>query len=179
MRVFFALDLDEPVRARAAELIEREKATVDARWVRPDALHLTVVFFGDTPPAKVPELGAAARAVAARHPGFRLELAGAGTFGPDRLPRVLWLGVEGVLAPLQALQKELTVALGVVSEHAEYRPHLTLARSTVKHGDPLLDEVAKRQSNKRFGEWSVDHLTLYESAGGRYRVLEKLGLKRS
>ena len=171
MRLFIALDLSEEIRARVAEAVERERARVDAKWARPEKLHLTLVFFGSRPPEKLGEIVAGARRVAATQPELRLGIEGAGTFGPPRRPRVLWLGLTGQVGPLLALVARLEQELGVVSDRPEHRPHLTLGRALRSRGDPLLLEVAGRLERTRFGEWSVDHLTVYESAGGRYRPL--------
>ena len=177
MRLFIGVDIDAPVRARVAEVIDRESAKLAARWVRADSLHLTLVFFGELLDTKLPEIVTASKAVAAKHERFQLSLCGAGTFGPEPRPNVLWLDVGGALGPLLALVKDLEATLGVVSDHPEFRPHLTLARSSVQHGDPLLGEVAKRLAKKSFGSWDVAHFTVYQSAGGRYQALETVLLR--
>ena len=56
VRLFIALDVNEEVRARVAEAVTREQATVDAKWSRPEGLHITLVFFGDQPPEKLPDI---------------------------------------------------------------------------------------------------------------------------
>ncbi len=172
-RLFIALDISDEVRARVAEAVIRERASVDAKWARPEGLHLTLVFFGPTPLEKIGELVATSTSVAARHRPLRLEIAGAGTFDT----RVLWLGVGGELQPLQALAADLGRALGVVSDHPEYRPHLTLARSLQRSGDPMLTQVARRLERKSFGAFGVKQLTLYESVGGAYRALAAIPLQ--
>lgn len=170
MRCFIALDLGEAVHARVAQVVEREREGVDAKWVRPEGMHLTVVFLGETEAEKVPSILATCQAVAARYPRLNLSLEGAGTFGASTHPRVLWVGVTGAINPLQALVGELERELGVPSERA-FQPHLTLARARAMRGDPKLLEVAERLGQHEFGAWEADHLTLYESAGGRYRSL--------
>lgn len=170
MRLFIAVDLSEPVRARVTEAIAQQRATVDAKWVDADKLHLTLVFFGDATPQRLDEIIASARPVAARYRPFALTLDGAGTFGTDRLPKVLWVGAGGALEALHSLATELATTMQVVSEHAEYRPHLTIARAQARQGDAMLGEVATRLERRSFGEWVVDHFTVYESAGGKYRV---------
>jgi 2'-5' RNA ligase len=175
VRLFIALDVSEQVRARVAEAVTREQATVDAKWARTEGLHITVVFFGDVKPEKLPEIISTTTRVAARHAKLALEIKGAGTFS-GKSPRVLWLGVAGEGDALTALAIELGKELGVVSEHPDYTPHLTLARAMHVKGDPMLNEVARRLERKKFGSWEVDHLTVYESAGGRYRPLAVIPL---
>lgn len=175
MRLFIALDVSEEVRARVAEAVEREKVTVDAKWARTDGLHLTLVFFGELKGERLPEIVATTTRIASGFPKLPLQIKGAGCFG-GKNPRILWLGVTGAVQPLANLARQLGQAHGVVSEHPDYTPHLTLARSIARRGDPMLDEVAERLGRKTFGGWDVEHLTVYESAGGRYRPLATIRL---
>lgn len=175
MRLFIAVDVSEQVRARVAEAVDREKATVDARWARTEGLHITLVFFGELKPDRLPEIVAATTRLATQFQAIPLELKGAGCFGAAN-PRVLWLGVEGAVKPLADLATQLGQALGVVSEHPGYTPHLTVARASTRAGDPMLNEVARRLGRQKFGSWRVEHLTVYESAGGTYRPLATIRL---
>ena len=175
MRLFIAVDISEEVRARVAEAVARAQTTVDAKWVRPEGMHLTLVFFGEQQPERLPEIVAAATRIAAGQAPLQLQIKGAGTF-TGKSPRILWLGVEGAVKPLGVMAARLGEELGIVSDHAEYTPHLTLARSQRRRGDPMLSEVATRLGRTEFGSWEVDHLTVYESAGGRYKVLATVPL---
>ena len=175
MRLFIALDVSDEVRARVAEAVTRERATVDAKWARTEGLHITVVFFGEMKSEKLEEIVATTRRIARDHASLKLQIKGAGAFG-GKEARVLWLGIGGAVKPLGLLATQLGEALGVVSDHPEYTPHLTLARSQSAKGDPMLSEVATRLGRKKFGAWVADHLTLYETAGGRYRALATIPL---
>lgn len=174
MRVFLALDVSDEVRARVVEAVNRERTTVDAKWVTAESLHLTLVFFGDLTADRLPALLTTATEVATPHAPLDLEIAGAGTFDA----RVLWLGVRGALQPLEALALQLSAALGVKADHATYTPHLTLARSIARKGDRLLDEAAARLNPRSYGRWVADHLTVYESRGGRYLPLARIPFTR-
>ncbi|MDX2014804.1 MAG: RNA 2',3'-cyclic phosphodiesterase [Myxococcaceae bacterium] len=181
MTVFLAIDLDDTARARAADVIERARQRVDARWVRADKLHLTLVFLGNPTGAQVEGLRARASAVAARHGPFELRLAGVGTFGTARAPSVLWLGVAGAVAPLHALQADARAHLllddlpGVqpIERERPYAPHVTLARS--KEGHPFGDlETSLRAFES--APFQVGHVTLYESTASEYRALHRASL---
>ena len=53
-RCFFAVDLAEDVRSgivTARRLLESRGG--DVRWSRPESLHVTLKFLGETPPGKV------------------------------------------------------------------------------------------------------------------------------
>jgi RNA 2',3'-cyclic 3'-phosphodiesterase len=179
--VFLAIDLDDAVRARAASVIDAARTTVDARWVRADKLHLTLVFLGNPTLAQVGSLTQATDEVARRHRLFTLALSGVGTFGTARAPSVLWLGVGGDLEALRALQSHARTALlladlpGVqpIERERPYAPHVTLARS--KDGHPFGDLEASLAGFES-PAFSVDHLTLYESTASEYRPLHRVEL---
>lgn len=181
MTVFLAIDLDDVVRAQAASVIEAARTTVDARWVRADKLHLTLVFLGNPTPAQVASLEQRTEQVARHHRPFTLALSGVGTFGTARAPSVLWLGVAGAMEALRSLQAEARASLlmadlpGVqpVERERAYAPHVTLARS--KEGHPFGDLEASL-ATFRSPAFRVDHLTLYESTASEYRPLSRVEL---
>src|SRR6185295_11606101 len=111
-RLFVAVDLGTAVR-RALDELERELKPLarDARWVAPENAHLTLAFLGSMEEARVPELSKALGPVAAGAAPFELRLQGGGAFGSSRKPRVLWVGVEGDVATLQALHGRTEAAL--------------------------------------------------------------------
>jgi 2'-5' RNA ligase len=133
LRLFVAIDLPEDVRESLGRLQSdlRRHDLSGLRWTRPDGIHLTLKFLGETPASSLPAIkGALARAVRGA-PSFHLALGAPGTFGNRRGPRVLWLDVEGDVEPLQQLQaaveRELAAA-GFGPEERAFSPHLTLAR---------------------------------------------------
>src|SRR3990167_1334580 len=94
MRLFVALELTEGVRAALRELVARlEPAGADLRWVRPQGMHLTLKFIGETPEAKLPLLREALARVRSPKP-VEMEFHGLGYFPNERRPRVFWVGIE-------------------------------------------------------------------------------------
>lgn len=133
-RVFCAVELPAGVRERVAERAARLREAfprVRASWVRPESLHLTLKFVGETGPARVKDLSEAAGRAVAGGGAFELTLAGAGAFPPHGPPRVLWLGVtdaSGGLARLHRRLEDECAASGFEREPRAFSPHLTLAR---------------------------------------------------
>ncbi|MGD8896091.1 MAG: RNA 2',3'-cyclic phosphodiesterase [Acidobacteriota bacterium] len=132
VRAFVALELAPEVRRAIAELIASLRPRVPgARWVRPDGVHLTLRFLGDTPPARIEQLRPALAGAASACEPFEARLSALGTFpGPGKPPRVLWLGIQ-VPPPglaLQAACERAAVAAGFPPEGRPFRGHLTLAR---------------------------------------------------
>ncbi len=150
-RLFVALELPGPVREAlaAVQASLRAQGLERLRWVRPEGIHLTLKFLGETPAARLGEIMAALEG-AAGGGTLRLALAGLGTFGDRRGPRVLWVGLEGDrqrLERLQARVEEALAALRFPREGRPFSPHLTLARvpeNEMRRAAALLPSVLPR-----------------------------------
>jgi 2'-5' RNA ligase len=172
MRLFTAVTLGSEVEAKASAGLERLRPLAPkARWVHPDAFHLTLVYLGEVGDAQLPAIGDALTPVSHHHTPFTLTIEGGGCFGPPRHPHVLWAGVRGHTAALEALQAEVATALeplGFPREKRMYTAHLTLARSKEPKGDPAFLECHRALAGQHWGEGRVEHLVLFESKAGQY-----------
>jgi RNA 2',3'-cyclic 3'-phosphodiesterase len=132
--------------------------------VRPDRWHLTLLFLGAVPDARVPRLVEAAGPAVAAAPAMRLRLAGGGRFGRRRRPQVAWAGLDGDVEPLTDLAGRLARAarsLRLEVEDRPFHPHLTLGRW--RPGQPADGELPERLAGYRGPEWPVTEVRLYES----------------
>ena len=183
LRLFLALDPPEPVRRRLAgaqDALRRAAGRhADAvRWVAPDRLHLTVQFLGDVPEARLAAVRAVAAEAAAALRPLRLEVRGAGGFPTARRPRVLWAGVSGDVAPLQALAAQLgrgLAPLGFPGAGPVFTPHLTLGRSREPRGAARMGGAIAAMADGDPVPWRADELLLFRShlapGGPRYEVI--------
>jgi 2'-5' RNA ligase len=138
LRLFVAIDIEESIRARLAEFIEQVRGYAPhARWQKPESLHVTLKFLGETADdraARVRELLAQVR-----HPAVTIRFAGTGFFPTTRAARVFWAGVEGgeLLAELARKIDDAMAQAGFEREQRAFHPHLTLARSSARaSGNP-------------------------------------------
>ncbi|MEJ2705762.1 MAG: RNA 2',3'-cyclic phosphodiesterase [Sedimentisphaerales bacterium] len=111
MRVFIAIDIDEQIRKGLSDLQDdlRGKADVrkgDVKWVRPEAMHLTLKFLGEIPDEQAVEVCNITKDVASGHRRFDVEVATVGCFG-GRSARVLWVGAGLNCDELLRLQADL------------------------------------------------------------------------
>jgi 2'-5' RNA ligase len=136
MRLFFAVELNEASRRAASRIasdLSRALAGAggaDVSWVRPENMHLTIRFLGETAPERAREL-AVAFAAPLSTPAFDLRFSGVGTFPPRGPARVIWIGItEGheALAALHSEVEDRLVAHGIEREGRPFRAHLTLGR---------------------------------------------------
>jgi len=137
MRVFVAVDIDEQIRTRIATFMQGVAGFApDARWVRPESLHVTLKFIGEKPETEVQAITKALGEV--RGQSMQITMRGYGFFPTLRSPRVFWIGIEAgpELKALANAVDKATAALGIPLEDRPFNPHLTLARGGGGSGSP-------------------------------------------
>ena len=138
VRTFIAIELPEPVRERLAGLQAKLRDTCNrVRWVRPDRMHLTLVFLGGVPVDMLETLEAEVRAAIIGCGPLRLEVGGAGQFPPHGKPNVVWAAMEEPTGGLARLQGAIADATGAFAEKVDkrpYAPHITLGRVHERKG---------------------------------------------
>jgi 2'-5' RNA ligase len=186
--LFVALEPPEPVRRRLAVLADElrhgaGRAGDEVRWVPPENVHLTLQFLGAVPEERVAGVEAALRDAAAGARPLSLSLHGAGGFPNARRPRVLWAGLEGDVAPLADLVRDLgarLAKLGFPPEDRPFSPHLTLGRARDARGAPGLAGALARAARIEPTPWRATELVLFEShlspRGPRYEAIARVGL---
>jgi RNA 2',3'-cyclic 3'-phosphodiesterase len=165
MRLFFAVELPPRVQAALGRLRPEGEPSRDYRWADPAQLHVTLAFLGQQPPEVLTTLEEIGRSAASSSRRGTLRLGEAGSFGSRRAPRVLWIGLDGDLAALRALQARLDAALrenGFALEDRPFSPHVTLARrrESASSGTPPGWPPAGGVKHTPF---PIEHLTLFES----------------
>lgn len=185
-RCFIALEVSEALRARMVELqaiVRRSDAQL--RLPRPEDLHLTLVFLGETRASELTELTGLMDGVAQFQSPFRWVAAGVDTFGPPGRPRVIWVGVHNC-KPLIRLQQMLVdgvTRLGHPLEARAFVPHLTLARVESIGNDRSLTTALASITNTTIGEQLVSRVVLMRSGSepekSRYTLLHASPLKGS
>lgn len=197
MRTFIAIELPTPVQEFIAAQQQSVRATLDERgaasglrWVPTEKLHLTLRFLGDTTTAQRQAMHAHLDRIAGCHHAFDLAPSVLGCFPNMGRPSVVWLGLDGNGAKLQALQRDVEDAAqqaGFPAENRSYAPHLTLARvdrslpsAALRHLSQVLAEVAHAPSPVSPPAFAVDSFVHMQSvlkpAGAEYTVLARFAL---
>jgi RNA 2',3'-cyclic 3'-phosphodiesterase len=168
VRCFLAVPLADPGLG-AAQRLQRElrERVPEVRWARPETLHLTVHFFGPTDEERIATALELVAPVARGTAPFDVALDRLGAFPPRGIPRVLWLGADGDIAPLTALALECCVVLagaGFDVEERRYHAHCTLGRPRMPWSDePRAAWVAASAEDQTAIRFSASRLVLYES----------------
>ena len=195
MRVFVALDIDDSIRARLATFLDGVRGfSPEARWVRPESMHVTLKFIGEKPAEVVEEIKQSLSGI--RAGTIEISFRGYGFFPTSKAPRVFWIGIAAgpQLAALAKSVDEATAVLGVPQEEHDFSPHLTLARrgSGAPHwrkGDRAgaansfqrLQEKLAAMPALEFGTMTAREFFLYQSqlhpGGAKYTKIGRFGLE--
>jgi 2'-5' RNA ligase len=195
MRIFIGIDLKDEIRAKLGRFLEGVSGFApEARWVRPESLHVTLKFIGEQKTEQVAAITERLRQV--RASAFDLRLAGYGFFPTVKAPRVFWIGIQGgsSLGQLANETDLATAELGVPREERAYSPHLTLARAGGRSGDPkwrksdgpnsvfaALQKRLAAMPDPEFGTMTADEFFLYQSqlspSGSKYTKLERFPMQ--
>ena len=156
----------------------RRHADDNLRWVRRNNWHLTLAFFGEVPDDRIEPLHHALDAVTGSP--FTLTLDGAGTFPHPSAARVLYRAISTGVDELSRLRRRVRTAaerVGVPSDSADHRPHLTLART--RRPAPLTRWLTIVDSFPA-QSFTVDGFALIQSdlhpSGPAYRALHTVAL---
>lgn len=171
-RLFVAVVLPDSVLAQVGRVQERLQGLAPeraARWVRPEGIHITLKFLGDAPVSQLDALRAALDAAVEGHSAFELYAAGLGAFPHTKQPRVLWIGLSGDIAELNAVREsveERISPLGFPTEKRDFHPHLTLARAArgaSRADQAALGELVDKIDLPRLVTWRVEGISLIRS----------------
>jgi RNA 2',3'-cyclic 3'-phosphodiesterase len=195
MRLFFALDIDDAVRARILRFVEDVRNFApDARWMKEESLHVTLKFIGERPDAAVEQIKAAVGTISSAT--SELNFRGYGFFPTAKSARVFWIGMETGphLAALAATMDDQLAPLGIPKDERAFNPHLTLARGPGGSGVPhrqkgdgpkrtfqRLQEKLSALPAPEFGSMTPREFFLYQSQlspkGSKYTKLARFALQ--
>lgn len=189
LRTFIAIELDEELRHDLGRLQDRlagQMAPRSVRWVRPEGIHLTLKFLGETTADQVEEVKEAlAQAVAGVGP-FSFSVTGLGCFPNTRQPRVVWVAIQeltGALSHLRDAIEERVAPLGFPTEKRRFSPHLTLGRVQRHASKSEVQEIGQVVASSTVGivgEMTVTSLSYIKSelkpSGAVYTALSEAAL---
>lgn len=194
MRLFIALDIDDAIRQHIVRFIDGvQNFAPDARWMKPESLHVTLKFIGEQPDAAVENIKKELAAVSAGTTGIKFS--GYGFYPNHKSARVFWIGMEAgpQLTELAAAIDAKMASLGIAKEDRPFSPHLTLARGGGGSGSPrwrkgdgpnrafsFLQEKLSALPAPEFGTMTPREFFLYQSQlspkGSKYTKLARFSL---
>jgi 2'-5' RNA ligase len=159
----------------------RPAAPPRVNWTRRAQWHLTLQFLGRVAGDDVDDVVDSLRAVVHGEWPVTLALGGAGAFPSSARASVVWIGLdegEEELARLAVAVARATEPFGFETDHRDFTPHLTVARSPRTR--PLASLVAALGDGPVGPRWDASELVLMESdtraSGAVYREVERFRL---
>ena len=147
-------------------------------WVKPESIHVTLKFFGETMENRIPDISKVLHEVARRHQPFTSELVNVGIFGSSYNPKVIWFGMENA-EPLKELGGDVLQAVEAIGwghDRQNFVPHLTIGRIKDIPDKNLFQSVIDEHKKTWMQEIQVREFHVYESIllreGPVYKVLE-------
>ena len=152
-------------------------------WVKPESIHVTLKFFGETMENRIPDISKVLQEVAGRHKPFTSELVNVGIFGSSYSPKVIWFGIDKP-EPLKKLGNDVlqsVESIGWENDRQNFVPHLTIGRIKDIPDKHLFQSVIDEHKKTWMQEVQVSEFHLYESilrsGGPIYKVLETYNLR--
>jgi 2'-5' RNA ligase len=176
-RCFIALEPPDEVAACLNGHLKEFSKTPGVNWVKPDNLHLTLLFLGDTDPRYLPGIISVMDSLARDCAPLILSLQGLTLF-PAREPRLVWgtLNSEGtaIFGLHKALLKDIR-ALGCDPDPKPLKLHITLGRIKKQLPDWLERQIIGSPVDST--PLPFKRMTLYRSVlgtqGPTYHILQQ------
>jgi 2'-5' RNA ligase len=176
-RLFIAIDTPPAIGDSLAALAEPLHGF---KWARPDTIHLTLRFIGDTPADTVDALATRLRVITCGP--FVLTIGGVGVFPQRGSPQVVWAGLERASPKLHQLRQRVDdaiLAAGLSPDMRSFHPHFTLARCGAATPGAV-HEFLRKHAGFQGPSFSVARFHLFESRllpeGAEHVILETFSL---
>ena len=187
IRTFIAIELNQQIQDTLKDTQnDLQKLDVDARWVKPSNIHLTLKFLGNISPKKLKAIQEIFPEMFKNFSPFDISLAHLGVFPKINRPRIIWAGIEDKDNKVQTLAETAEnhlCRLGFPKERKEFSPHVTIARLRSLKNQALPSQRIKEYSFPEGLTQTVRHVILFKSTltpqGSIYEPLSTAELKNS
>ena len=153
-------------------------------WVKPEHIHLTLKFIGNTPNEDIPKIIDAVGEMLHNHKSFTMDFNRTGIFGSRYAPRVLWLGMQKTPQELSDLEEDTLSTfdiLGYLRDRQNFVPHITLGRIKELCEKQYFQKVVAATEQKSYIKQDVNEIILFQSIlrpeGAFYKEIKKFELR--
>lgn len=163
MRLFIAIGLPDDIKQKIAALEESlQEISLNAKWVEPANLHLTLKFLGNCPTEKIVPIKEVIATTARKFKSFTPALKEFGFFPNPKRPRVFFIHTSEETT-LKSIAQDLEEGLEKIGFPKEdrFKSHITLARFKSPKN---INSLAARLKDIPLGDsFGVTEITLFES----------------
>lgn len=151
-------------------------------WVKPENIHITLKFFGETNESKADEISSLLNDLSVQHKPFNLSLANVGIFGSSYKPKVIWIGIHES-EPLQYLATDIIdrmEGIGFLKDRQNFVPHLTIGRIKMIDNKNRFSHYISEYNSIDVQKIDIYKFYLYESVlssiGPTYNIINQYNL---
>ena len=166
-RLFIALELSKKQIDELDTLQMKIKGYLEGlRWAKPEEIHLTLKFLGETDEHKIDQIKKAMDNAAARISHFQSQFGGCGVFPSAQKARVIWIGIKEGSASIRHLAEMMEnnlSGLGFEPEKRDYNPHLTMARLRYPLSDDLIRRFLDQENSFETSTTNLNKVVLFNS----------------
>ena len=166
LRLFIAIELPSNIIDGLRNVQEELKDKSNKpSWAKPENIHLTLKFLGDTETGKIESMVNILEGIAGKSFGFEISVKGVGTFPAAGNPRVIWVGIEENKDMLQLYNniEEGLATLGFEKERRDFKPHLTLGRIKFLNDRAGLKRGLEKVAGLNLARFAVAGFALFKS----------------
>jgi 2'-5' RNA ligase len=181
IRSFFAFDITDGEVIRRLEEVQGllAKTGANLKLVKPQNIHLTIRFLGNTSPLMLDAVYEEMKHVS--FSPFEITLRGLGAFPNLNRPRVVWAGIKKGADELVKIFEQLEPRLrklGFKPDKKGFSPHLTIARVRTGRNKIQLTTTIRELEDYDFGFVKAECLRLKKSVltprGPIYSILREV-----
>ena len=167
LRTFIAVDLESSLQKSLQHIQNTLKPlNMDVIWVKPENIHITLKFLGETPPKKAEAISKIFPDLFKEIRPFEIQLSRLGVFPTMERPNVIWVGIDhgsSEIKELAAVLEETMSLLGYPRERREFTAHLTLGRVKSLRNCGLLKKTIKDYSAEETIRQTINTITFFKS----------------
>ncbi|MBQ5857184.1 MAG: RNA 2',3'-cyclic phosphodiesterase [Bacteroidales bacterium] len=153
-------------------------------WVKPEHIHLTLKFIGNTPNEDIPKIIDGVGEMLQNHKSFTMDFNRTGIFGSRYAPRVLWLGMQNTPQELYDLEEDTLSTfdkLGYLRDRQNFVPHITLGRIKELCEKQYFQKIVAATEQKSYIRQEVNEIILFQSIlrpeGAFYKEIKRFELR--
>ena len=184
-RCFIAIELNQQIQSQIKTLQQRITAIdLDAKWVQPENIHITLRFLGNLKDPRVKDIKDAFLDLVSDAPSFSISIGALGVFPDIQRPQTLWVGIEQGHDQVISLARNVEnglCRLGFPKEKKIFIPHLTIARLRCAKNTEKLKDFLSKETSLDSPSCPITHVSLIKSSltpqGPVYETLKSYTLK--
>lgn len=167
-RIFLGIDISDAAREACVRHVEELRGRFPGArvgWERPEKMHVTLKFLGDTTDDILGQLGEKIGEVVRGQTEFPTSLLRTGVFPNQSRPRIIWVGLGDSQQRLEQMHRSIEAIcaeFGYEKDTKRFTPHITTGRVREPQSASALARVHLETEIEPV-EFSVSKVVIYES----------------